>query len=56
MLKDLVNNVQHFGFMAGYIKRELKEQNPINIKAANLVGKMHDRLMEIGYTGHPLEV
>ncbi|MEO7176380.1 MAG: DNA methyltransferase, partial [Saprospiraceae bacterium] len=27
-----------------------------NIKAAELMGKLHDRLEEIGYTGHPLEV
>jgi hypothetical protein len=29
---------------------------PANIKAAELMGKLHDRLKEIGYTGHPLEV
>ncbi|HWB26768.1 MAG TPA: DNA methyltransferase [Chitinophagaceae bacterium] len=56
LLKDLVNNVQHFGFIAGYIKREFKEQDPVNIKAAALMGKLHDRLKDIGYTGHPLEL
>lgn len=55
-LKDLVKYVQHFGFIAGYQKRIYKEQDPVNIKAAGLMGKLHDRLEEIGYEGHPLEV
>lgn len=55
-LKDLVNNVQHFGYILGYQKKVYKEQDPANIKAAELMGKLHDRLEEIGYTGHPLEV
>jgi methylase of polypeptide subunit release factors len=55
-LNDLVNNVQHFGFILGYQKKVYKEQDPANIKAAELMGKLHDRLEEIGYTGHPLEV
>jgi hypothetical protein len=55
-LKEFVNNVQHFGFIAGYQKKVYKEQDPANIKAAELMGKLHDSLEEIGYTGHPLEV
>lgn len=53
---DLVNNVQSFGFLLGYQKKVYKEQDPANIKAAELMGKLHDRLKEIGYDGHPLEV
>jgi hypothetical protein len=53
---DLVNNVQSFGFLLGYQKKVYKEQDPANIKAAELMGKLHDRLKEIGYNGHPLEV
>ena len=55
-LNDLVNNVQHFSYILGYQKKVYKEQDPANIKAAELMGKLHDRLEEIGYTGHPLEV
>ena len=55
-LNDLVNNVQHFGYILGYQKNVYKEQDPANIKAAELMGKLHDRLKEIGYSGHPLEV
>ncbi|MBP8192324.1 MAG: class I SAM-dependent DNA methyltransferase, partial [Chitinophagales bacterium] len=55
-LNELVNNVQHFGYILGYQKKIYKEQDPANIKAAELMGKLHDRLKEIGYDGHPLEV
>lgn len=55
-LNDLVNNVQHFGYLLGYQKKVYKEQDPANIQAAELMGKLHDRLKEIGYEGHPLEV
>jgi hypothetical protein len=55
-LKDLVNNVNHFGAILGYQKKVYTAQDPANIKAAELMGKLHDRIEEIGYTGHPLEV
>ena len=55
-ISELVNNVQSFGFLLGYQKKVYKEQDPANIKAAELMGKLHDRLKEIGYDGHPLEV
>jgi type II restriction/modification system DNA methylase subunit YeeA len=55
-LADFVQHVQHFGFLLGYQKKVYKEQDPANIKAAELMGKLHDRLKEIGYDGHPLEV
>jgi type I restriction-modification system DNA methylase subunit len=55
-LDELYKHVQHFGYLLGYQKRVYKEQDPANIKAAELMGKLHDRLEEIGYAGHPLEV
>lgn len=55
-LNDLVNHVQHFGYLLGYQKKVYKEQDPANIKAAELMGQLHDQLKDIGYTGHPLEV
>ena len=55
-LADLVQNVQHFGSILGYQKKVYAAQDPANIKAAELMGKLHDRLEEIGYVGHPLEV
>ena len=32
-LKDLVHNVEHFGFIAGYQKKIYREEDPVNIKA-----------------------
>jgi len=55
-LKDFHKNINLFGFIAGYQKRSFKEQDPVNIKAAELMGKFHDQLKESGYKGHPLEV
>lgn len=55
-LTDFLEHIHLFGFIAGYQKRTYKEQDPVNIKAAELMGKLHDRLKEIGYTGHDLEV
>ena len=55
-LNQFAGNVYHFGFMLGYQKKVYKEQDPANIKAAELMGRFHDRLEEIGYSGHPLEV
>lgn len=55
-LSQLVKNVQHFGYLIGLQKKVYKEQDPANIKAAELMGKLHDQLKAIGYDGHPLEV
>lgn len=55
-LKDMVQNVNYFGFLLGYQKRTYKEQDPVNIEAAERMGRLHDSLEDIGYTGHALEV
>ncbi len=55
-LADLYQHVSLFGFIAGYQKHVFREQDPVNIRAAELMGKLHDRLRDIGYTGHPLEL
>lgn len=55
-LKDLHKHVEQFGFISGYQAREFKEQDPVNIKAAEQLGKLHDALAAIGYEGHQLEV
>lgn len=47
-LKDLHKHVQKFGFMIGVERREFKDQDPVNIKAAELVGKLHDGLEDSG--------
>jgi len=55
-ISEFYNNVELFGFIAGYQKRTFEEEDPVNIQAAELMGKLHDQLKEFGYEGHPLEV
>jgi hypothetical protein len=55
-IHNLVDHVHLFGFIAGYQKRTYKEQDPVNIEAAELMGKLHDKLKSIGYEGHALEL
>ena len=54
-LNEFVQHVHLFGFIAGYEKRIYKEEDPVNIAAAELMGKLHDLLKAVGYTGHSLE-
>ena len=55
-VSELYKNVSLFGFIAGYQKRTFKEEDPVNIKAAELMGKLYDQLEGFGYEGHHLEV
>ena len=55
-LKDLHKHIKLFGFVAGYKVLEIKPQDPVNIKAAERMGRLHDALKASGYTEHPLEV
>ncbi|NOU23903.1 MAG: class I SAM-dependent DNA methyltransferase, partial [Methyloglobulus sp.] len=55
-IKEFYKNVKLFGFIAGYQTTSDKEQDPANVKAAERMGKLHDKLKAIGYEGHNLEV
>ena len=55
-LSELPQYIHLFHFLAGYEQREYQEEDPVNVQAAELLGKLHDRLKAIGYVGHPLEV
>lgn len=55
-LSEIVKYVRLFSPVAGYQKVEFKEQDPVNIKAVELMGRLHDQLEESGYVGHELEV
>ncbi len=55
-LADLAKRIKHFAFIAGYRTQVITPQNPVNIKAAERMGRLHDRLKASGYEGHPLEV
>lgn len=54
-LADLPKHVEAFNFIRGLEKREFKDQDPVNIKASELVGKLHDALEATKYKGHDLE-
>lgn len=55
-LKDLHKSIRLFGFVAGYESKVFTAQDPVNIKAAEKLGRLHDQLKASGYEGHPLEV
>ena len=53
-LKNLPKHVTEFAFVRGEPKT-FRDQDPVNIKAAELMGHLHDSLKETGYKGHDLE-
>jgi N-6 DNA Methylase len=55
-LADLSKNIKAFGFIPGYEVQAITPQDPVNIKAAERMGRLHDGLKASGYTGHDLEV
>ena len=55
-LKDLHKHVRRFGFIAGYQPRAFKEEDPVDVLAAERMGKLHDALKAAGFDGHALEV
>lgn len=55
-LAELHKHVRLFGFIAGYQTQVIKPQDPINIKAAERMGRLHDQLKAIGYEGRSLEL
>ncbi len=54
-LADLPAHVQGFGFILGVQRRTFRDQDPANIEAAELVGRLHDALAAAGHRGHDLE-
>lgn len=54
-LPNLRDNVESFGFIVGVTPREFRDQDPVNIQAAEIMGTLHDALKAQGYTGHDLE-
>ncbi len=55
-LGELHKNVKLFGFIAGYQTQVIKPQDPINVRAAERMGRLHDQLKAVGYEGRPLEL
>lgn len=55
-IADLHKKVHLFGFIAGYEKQVIEEEDPVNIAAAELMGELHDKLKKVGYADHELEL
>ena len=54
-LSELPAHVEKFGFILGVQRRSFRDQDPANVEASELVGRLHDKLAETGYLGHDLE-
>ncbi len=54
-LADLPAHVEKFGFILGIEKRTFRDQDPVNIAASELMGRLHDALQAAGYGGKDLE-
>ncbi|MFN7572113.1 MAG: DNA methyltransferase [Betaproteobacteria bacterium] len=55
-LAELPRRIHLFGFISGYRKQPVREQDPINVDAVARMGDLHDLLKRDGYRGHALEV
>lgn len=55
-LADLPKQVERFAFLIGKQLRHQREADPVNVKAAQQMGKLHNLLEQSGYTGHDLEL
>lgn len=55
-LADLPKRIDLFGFISGYVPRKFRDEDPVNVKAAELMGRLHDAIKATGYEGHQLEV
>lgn len=53
---ELHRHIKRFAFIAGYRTQTIRPQDPVNLRAAERMGALHDALKASGYTGHPLEV
>jgi hypothetical protein len=54
-LAELHKHIQEFAFIAGYTQHRTRDTDPINIKAVEILGDLHDALASGGYAGHDLE-
>ena len=55
-LEQLPDRVKLFDFLFDLDESLLSEQNPVNVKAAQDIAKIHEHLEKRGYTGKDLEI
>ncbi len=51
----LHENIGSLSFLSGYTSRPVDPEDPINIQAVEVLGRLHDALERGGYRGHNLE-
>ncbi|HTQ59563.1 MAG TPA: DNA methyltransferase [Candidatus Solibacter sp.] len=54
-LADFHKHIHDFAFIPGYKQHKFAEQDPINLEAVEIMGRLHDALESGGYSGHQLE-
>ena len=54
-LADFHKYIHAFAFIPGYKQHKFEEQDPINIEAVEIMGRLHDALEVGGYSGHQLQ-
>lgn len=55
-LEDLPNKIHIFDFIPEHRRVDYGVEDPVNIKAAEKMGHLHDALKKNGYDGHDLEM
>jgi len=54
-LAEFHHHIHAFAFIPGYKQHRFEDQDPINVKAVEIMGNLHDALESGGYRGHELE-
>jgi len=49
------HDVHEFAFIPGYKQHAVEDQDPVNLRAVQILGDLHDALAAGGYLGHALE-
>ena len=55
-LADLPKHVKLFAFLINQQSKNIAEENPVNIQAAEAMARLHNQLRDDNYTGHDLEL
>jgi len=55
-LTDLPRQIDRFLALAGYASRRFDDEDAVNVRAAELLGRVYDELEATSYGGHPLRV
>jgi len=55
-LSELAREIDRFLPLAGYTSRQFEREDAVNVKAAELLGRVYDEIAATGYPAHPLRV